>query len=258
MNQEYLRAALKGNTFGATLWCEDMVASTFTSMKERLPIAPHGAVLTAQEQSAGRGRMSRAWQSRRGEGLYFTLLLRPEGVPAMFVPRYTPMMAVGVCKALQGLGYDAKIKWPNDIVLGGKKVCGILCEAGFEGAATSYVMAGIGVNVGSGALDGELAEKACALADFFPIGREDLLIRILHELECATELGQRDFPALLKEYRQHCMTLGRRVVASGGQVAEGLAVDIGSECELVVQDEQGARILLRTADVSIRGGNGYV
>lgn len=259
LNQRYIQNHLKSSVFGQCIWCEDTVDSTFLSMKEKQEQgAPHGAVLTAETQLKGRGRLGRAWVSKKGAGLYFTLLLRPS-MRTRCLSRLTPAMAVGVASALRALGYEAFIKWPNDIIIEGKKVCGILCEAGFnELGGVQYVMAGIGINVFADSIDESIEDKACYLLEFSCIDRETLLIEVLHHLEQSVGLCVEDFSGLLLKYKQLCITLGKRVQASGGQSVEGYAVDLSENGELIVLDDCGARHFLRAADVSVRGLMGYV
>ncbi|MDR3084718.1 MAG: biotin--[acetyl-CoA-carboxylase] ligase, partial [Christensenellaceae bacterium] len=194
LNEALLREALRGKRFGNPLWCEREVESTFLSLRERIREgAPEGAVLVAEAQTKGRGRLGRDWASPEGAGLYFNLLLRPK-IPAKEAPRLNFAVALGVARALRALGFEALLKWPNDVLVKGKKVCGILCEAGFnDEGGLDFVSAGIGVNVKSEAVPEELREKAAALQEFSLIERETLLLALLHALEESVALCLRDF-----------------------------------------------------------------
>ncbi len=221
--------------------------------------APDGAALLAEKQTAGRGRLGRDWASPRYAGLTFSYLMRPR-LPASLCARLTPAVAVGVCRALREAGLrEAGIKWPNDIVAEGRKLCGILCEMELApDGKLAFVQAGIGLNVHPSPLPEELRQKAGFVGDYLSTTREELLARILPALDVSAREAQRDFPALLQAYRSLCVTLGKQVHASGGQEAEGLAFDINEECELLVRGADGQTTALRTADVSIRGKTGYV
>lgn len=259
LNEALLREALKGRRFGNPLWCENEVESTFVALRERIREgAPEGAVLVAEAQTKGRGRLGRDWVSPKGAGLYFNLLLRPKAAASKAFG-FNFAAALGVARALRCLGFEALLKWPNDVLIGGKKVCGILCEAGFdEGGGLDFVSVGIGVNVKSRAVPEALREKAAALQEFSSIERETLLLALLDALEESVALCLGDFGAMMEQYKALCLTLGRFVAATGGQEAKGLALGIAEGGELIVEEEGGGLVYLRAADVSIRGIMGYV
>ena len=247
---------------GRTIRCCGQVDSTFKVMRalEKQGVM-HGTVVTAEEQTEGRGRFDRKWESREGAGLYFNLLLRPE-LPPENAARIIPSIAVGVCEALREMGFEAHVKWPNDIVISSRKVCGMLAEMGMEGGSLKFVSVGIGLNVGQALEDfpEELRDKAGSLAMFaddIP-DRAQVLCEVLKHAEAALDLMQRDFVQLLEEYRALCITLGRQVQASGGAQVRGMAIDVNQDGELIVRDDEGAIHTLRTADVSVRGVMGYV
>lgn len=253
---------LQTHRLGRSIRCCGQVDSTFKVMREMEKQGVlHGTVVTAEEQTQGRGRFSRKWESSEGKGLYFNLLLRPD-MEAQHAARIIPSVAVGVCKALRGMGFNAYIKWPNDIVISSRKVCGMLAEMGLDGQSLRFVSVGIGLNVGQSLEDfpEELRDKAGSLtlfADAAP-DRAEVLSQLLLHIEEALDLMLSDFSALLGQYRSLCITLGREVQASGGADVRGVAVDINENGELIVQDESGTMHILRTADVSVRGVMGYV
>ena len=253
---------LQTQLLGRTIRCCDQVDSTFKVMRalEKEGVM-HGTVVTAEEQTEGRGRFDRKWESRMGAGLYFNLLLRPELEP-QYAARIIPSVAVGVCKALREMGYEAHIKWPNDIVISSRKVCGMLAEMGLDGQKLRFVSVGIGLNVGQTMDDfpQKLRDKAGSLALFSESApdRAEVLCSVLLYIERTLFLLLEDFPAVLDEYRALCITLGREVQASGGADVRGTAIDINEDGEIIVEDEFGAIHTLRTADVSVRGVMGYV
>lgn len=236
------------------------VNSTLTQMKRFAAAgARDGAVLVAECQTAGRGRLGRAWSAPKGAGLTFSYLVR-RSLPAAHAARLAPAFALGVCEGLRDLGIgQAGVKWPNDVVVDGRKICGMLCEMELDPAGgLAFVQAGIGINVHPFPLPEELREKACFAASYIRANREELLAAVVGRLDRFVSLACEDFPALLDRYRQRCLTLGRQVRASGGQCAEGLAVDVNGEGELLVKTVEGELVALRTADVSVRGLLGYV
>ena len=141
-------ARLHTRWLGHTLICEPVVDSTFKLMRDLESAGcPDGTVAAAGQQTEGRGRMNRRWASPPDTGLYFNVLLRPN-LPTVQAVRLTPAIAVGVCHALRNLGFDAKIKWPNDIVISGRKVCGMLLEMGGDLERLKFISAGIGILFG--------------------------------------------------------------------------------------------------------------
>ena len=258
-----IRAQLRTRWLGKEIVCRDVVDSTFRLMRElEAKGAADGAVAVAGQQTAGRGRLNRSWDSPPQTGLYFNVLLRPK-LPTAQAVRLTPAVAVGVCRGLQELGFDARIKWPNDIVVGGKKVCGMLLEMGGDMERLRFVSAGIGINVGQRAFPEELREKATSLllSGGREISRLRVLCAVLEQLEAALELTYADYGALLTQYRARSATLGARVRAYNavdGMELVGLAQDVGEDGELLVRDDAGALHALRAGDVSVRGMMGYV
>lgn len=253
---------LNTRLIGRTIRCCSEVDSTFRVMR-RLENegVMHGTVVTAESQTEGRGRFDRKWESRTGAGLYFNLLLRPD-LPPMCAARIIPAVAVGVCSALRSMGFDASIKWPNDIVISSRKVCGMLAEMGLDGDKLRFVSVGIGLNVAQTLEDfpDALRDKAGSLSMFATTepDRTEVLCEVLFHIEQSIDLLMEDFPSLLDRYRALCITLGREIQASGGADLRGTAIDINQDGELIVRDDAGVLHTLRTADVSVRGVMGYV
>lgn len=236
------------------------VESTFIEMKRLAHAgAADGSVVLAERQTAGRGRLGRRWVSSPGSGLYFSYLIK-KPLPADKAARLTPALAVAVCSALRDCELkDAHIKWPNDIIAGGRKLCGILCEMELDASGgLAYAQAGVGLNVHKYPVPEDLKDKVAFCDEFIAVSRQNLLIAVLSRIDELCALAVKDFSRVLAQYRALCYTLGKQVSASGGQSAEGIAVDIGEECELIVRDDSGTLHALRTADVSLRGVMGYV
>lgn len=247
---------------GRTLVCESVVDSTFKSLRALESAgAPHGTVVAAGQQTEGRGRMDRRWVSPPDLGLYFNYLLRPD-LPSSLAAHLTPAAAVGVAEGLRALGFDARIKWPNDIVIGRRKVSGMLLEMGGDVERLRFISAGIGINVAHRMQDfpEDLHDKAGSLAMFceHPPTRTQVLRAVLEATEPAVEMCLNDYSALLERYRALCITIGSHIVASGGAQLEGTAVDINENGELLVRSDDGNLHVLRVGDVSVRGVMGYV
>lgn len=132
---------------GSIEWVEE-AASTNSLLASRAASLPHGAVVAARRQTAGRGQRGNSWESEPGANLTFSMLLRPKAIMAAAQFELSMLVALGVCDALSdATGLDVKVKWPNDIYVGDKKICGILIENSLEGAHIGRSIAGIGINV---------------------------------------------------------------------------------------------------------------
>lgn len=253
---------------GRELRCFEVLDSTNNYLKA-LPQAeaPDGLAVTADCQTAGRGRLERSFQSPGGKGIYLSVLLRPRLSPDR-LPPVTALAGVAVCAAVERVcGVRPGLKWPNDPVLGGKKLCGILTEASLEaetGRLQSLVL-GIGINVSQGSEDfsPEVREMATSLLQFLgkPVSRPRLTAALLEELDkvYAALLGG-DLSAYLAAYRRDCVNLGKTVQLIpfvGGERETAQAVDIDEEFSLVVRGADGKERTIRSGEVSVRGLWGY-
>ncbi|HUN31180.1 MAG TPA: biotin--[acetyl-CoA-carboxylase] ligase [Trebonia sp.] len=204
-----------------------------------------GVVLVAEEQTAGRGRMGRSWVSPPGAALTFSVLLRPEALPAARRPWLPLVAGVGTVTSIRMLtGLEAELKWPNDVLIGGRKVAGILAEA-----AGNAVVVGIGINVSTTSEElptgpGGLSPTSL-LAEGVPVGRDLLLIEILRSLGqwYKTLVAEPDPQriGLLAQYHKLSATVGRdvRVELPGGQAISGLASGIDADGQLLVEADGG-------------------
>ena len=154
---------LKTVDMGKRIYCLDCVDSTnLFAKQEARQGAPHGTLVVAEEQTAGRGRLERTWTSWPGASLCFSLVLRPNNVAPADAPQLTHVVALAVARVLRrDLGIDARLKWPNDVVVDGRKVCGILVEMSCELDLIHYVILGVGINVHrhTGHVEGDLAGR---------------------------------------------------------------------------------------------------
>lgn len=219
------------------------------------------ALFVAEEQLSGRGRLGRQWMSEHGTGLYFTLLIRPDIEPAR-APLVTQVAAVAAAEAVEKVtGLETLIKWPNDLVIQGKKVCGILAELSAEMTAVNYLVVGIGINVNQSDFPEEIRDKATSLKLLMgqPVDRLSLLT------ETVTAFGRHlaaleDEAALTRLHETYCRksaTLGREVRLLGKQNRIARVVDITREGELVVLYPDGTRDLIHFGEVSVRGLDFY-
>ncbi len=221
--------------------------------------APHGSLCLCEMQTAGRGRMDRQWSSPEGQGVWLSVLLRPN-LPPENAPLITFCCALAMVKAVrQVTGLDAQIKWPNDLVLQGKKLCGILLEMVFD-AQGFAVVAGTGLNVRKGAYPPELADRATSMEEWAVIPDRGAIVAAyltaLEEYLSAIEQG--GFSAIRADLRRACITLGSQVHVLGtDDTFTGVAEDIDETGALLVRAGGELRRVL-AGDVSVRGVMGYV
>ncbi len=227
----------------------------------RLQGAPSGSVCLCEQQTAGRGRMDRVWVSEPGVGLWVSVLLCPNITPS-HAHNLTFCAALAMSDAVYAAcGFAPGIKWPNDLVYRGKKICGILLEAATEMDRISGVTIGTGLNVRAGAVPEELRQQAGSVEDFGAVShRRDILVAYLEALERWTDLLAAEGSApIIDAVAERCVTIGQRVTVSGvHQRFTGLAVGLDESGVLIVRDETGAERMVLAGDVSIRGLTGYV
>ncbi len=261
-----LSGPLAGCTVGSHLLCLEQIDSTNTEAKRQaMAGAPDGLVVLAEEQTGGRGRLGRSFQSPRGTGLYLSALLRPRLAPET-VANLTAWVAVAVCDGIEACcGVRPQIKWTNDIVLNGKKLCGILTELGLESETNSldYLVTGIGINTNQRREDfaPEIRDMATSLA--LELGRPVRRVELARHVIQALDRMYQNFPenkaAYLDRYRQDCLTTGRPVqLITPTQRREAQAVEIDGQFRLVVEFPDGSREALMAGEVSVRGMYGYV
>ncbi len=217
--------------------------------------APSGAVVLAEEQTAGRGRRGRAWVAAPETSLLVSVILRPAVSPEA-LPRLTLLGAVAVAEALAAEGLSPGIKWPNDVLLEGRKVAGILAEVAWSGDERSAVILGIGVNIRRGALSEAAAARFGATTVEAILGRAPdrggLLLRLLERIDCWQ--ARLSDEALLAAWRQYSVTLGKRVtVASGEGVVAGVAEGVDSQGALLLRTDDGSVRRLLAGDVTLHG-----
>lgn len=211
---------------------------------------PHGTLVVAAVQTGGRGRMGRRWGSPEG-GLWMSLVLRPD-FDARLAPRVTQTAAVGVAKALWSFGVEARIKWPNDLLVAGRKVCGILAESGakhgagrvepVEARRLDYVTLGVGMNANLDPADLVIPDREVTTVRR-ELGRDVDLLELLRVLLQSLDAELRriaDFETVLEDWRALNCTLGERVrVSRFGETLEGRAVDLSPEGALLLATPRG-------------------
>lgn len=217
--------------------------------------AEEGAVVVAETQTASRGRQGRRWVSDAGN-LYFSVLFRPD---AAALPLLSPLAGVAVARAVRRVaGLYPTIKWPNDIIIDGRKVAGILAESALSGSRIDYAIVGVGVNIALDvSADPEIAGTAASLNQLAgaEVDRAELLRRILQYMDALyLDLHRRRSP--IPEWRRWLDTIGRRVTVAHYDTAQtGLAEDIDDAGNLILRTDAGSLLTLAAGDITLHPEN---
>jgi BirA family biotin operon repressor/biotin-[acetyl-CoA-carboxylase] ligase len=222
--------------------------------------APEGTVVVAETQTGGRGRLGREWDSPAGVGLYASLVLRPM-LPPLELPQITLTTAVAVVRALRrAAGVTPGIKWPNDLLLDGKKLGGILTEMESESDRIRHVVVGLGLNVNNPGFPPQLAATATslALATGKTYARVDLLKAWLEEFEGLYErFLHQGFPEILEEWKAAAVTLGQAVtVRQGPRTIAGQALDVAADGALLLRTADGDVVRVTSGEIAPGPGEG--
>lgn len=264
MTKNEIESLLTTKWAGRKLFCYNEIDSTNLALR-RLEEGDnvHGALAVADKQTAGRGRRGRVWQSPAGSSIYMSILLRPDIAPGQ-APMMTIVMAYSVAKAICKMtGLDAKIKWPNDIVLNGKKVCGILTEMSAEIDFVHYVIIGIGINVNVEHFPDGLCETATSLyiEGKKRVKRAGVIAAVFEEFENDYEefVRKRNLGGFMQPYNELLVNCEREVrVLQPGKEYDGVAHGIDEEGNLLVETADGEIHKVYAGEVSVRGIYGYV
>lgn len=250
-------SALHTETFGRhVVYLESTQSTNEEAKKIAREGAEEGTIVVAEEQITGHGRLARGFYTPFAKGIWFSLILRPKFFP-MEASKCTLLAAVGVCRGIRRMGLaDAGIKWPNDILVHGKKLVGILTLMSASMEKIDYIIMGIGINTGikKNEFPEDFREGATSfLNEGINVSRKDLLAAILGELEKEYSIAQDEgFDKVLDDWRALSVTLGQEVrVIFGDDSYTGKAVDIDRDgCLLVNTGSEVKRVI--AGDVSIR------
>lgn len=262
--KQTIRALLGQHPWTDRITVLETVTSTNTIAKELAKQgAPHGTVVLAEQQTGGRGRLGRSFSSPAGLGIYCSVVLRPV-LPPQELFRLTPMAAEAVRRAIAEVtGLQPEIKWINDLVLEGRKLCGILTELGANAhGSVDYVVVGIGINCCQQQADfpPELQETAISLAMALgrPVERAAVAAAVLRQLEAAA--AALETPAeWMESYRRHCITIGKQVqLIRDEEIRAAYVEGMDDQGALLVRLPDGTRETVFSGEVSIRGVYGYI
>ncbi len=255
LTKEYLQRGLATSTFGRKLYTFDEIDSTNSCVRALADVgAEEGTVVVAEFQTEGRGRLGRSWSAEPGANLLFSVLIRPPFTreQAGILPFFA---AVAITRAVEPtLGRRVESKWPNDLLIGGKKFCGILLETATQDQRLLHAILGIGINVNQRTFPAELALQATSLAceRAHPVDRKALLHTILREMESLYETARSgSSEPILAEWLSRCTMIGKKVsVRSGDEVIQGTAVEVRETGALVIQTPSGQNTYF-AADVTM-------
>ena len=224
---------------------------------------PHGTLVVADSQTGGKGRRGRSWHTPKGSSIAMSLILKPE-LGAEYASMLTLVQAMAVARAIEeNCGLKAQIKWPNDILINEKKVCGILTEMNMEGTKISSIIIGTGINVNQESLPEDISDIATSLKKESgkTQSRENLIKSICMFFEEYFKLfmESKDLSGILEEYNLRLISSGRmvKVLDPKGEFV-GQALGINAEGELLVKKESGEVVTVYAGEVSVRGIYGYV
>ena len=223
--------------------------------------APEGTLALAEFQSAGRGRLGRSWEVPEGTSVMMSILLRPKFEP-QYAPTLTLVMGMAVAKAVKSLGFDVSIKWPNDVVVSHKKICGILTEMGVRDGKIDYAVIGVGINVNIREFPEEMADKATSL--YLESGKEFDRSQIPGlVMEAFEEYYEKfaatcDLSGLKEEYESILANYNQPVRVLAKEPYEGVARGITDGGELLVEKTDGTIVAVSAGEVSVRGLYSYV
>lgn len=258
LNEQSLKNHLQTSVIGKDLEVLESVGSTNDYLKNKGNNGcANGAVVVAREQTKGKGRLGRVWQTKKDDGIAFSFLLRPDMAPAE-AGAITSLAGLAVCKAIREYtGLDCKIKWPNDIIVGRKKLVGILTEMSAEFDAVEYIVTGIGINVEHTEFPEDIAYKATSvlLETGRHIDKNEFLACVINRIEQEFLSNNLEMTqSVLEEYADMCATIGRNVsFKRGTSDMNGIAVGVENDGELKVMLSDGSVCRVNSGEVTVQG-----
>jgi BirA family transcriptional regulator, biotin operon repressor / biotin---[acetyl-CoA-carboxylase] ligase len=261
MDENTLRAALAGLPVNALRYFATIGSTNAEALDWAAEGAPDGTLVVADAQSAGRGRLGRQWVTSPSSALAVSLILRLQPQEVTHAALFSPLGALAVCEVLTRVyGLDAEIKWPNDVLLSGKKVCGVLAEAGVEGSVLDHVVLGIGVNVThtSTPPTDDVRFPAVCVEEVLgrTVDRTALLTAILRAVFAwRVRVGEPDFIEELNSrlaFRGQQVRIVRSTMNDEQPALTGQMVGIAQDGSLILKGDDGVRQVVTAGDVSLR------
>ncbi|HZH94193.1 MAG TPA: biotin--[acetyl-CoA-carboxylase] ligase [Tissierellaceae bacterium] len=263
VNYDEIKEILHTKIIGGKMIHFNSLESTNKTAKEVAVVNDEGTVVVAEQQTKGKGRLGREWISPNRKGLYFSVILKPDTDPTK-VAKLTLLGAASVNRGLLDLGIQSLIKWPNDIVINGKKVAGILTEMSCELGTINHIIIGIGINVNQSKeeIPYDLRDRATSLLmeSGKAINRKELFAAILNRLDqfYMEFLQDENMDGVLEICRENSAVIGKDVlVIQGGNSRKGHVVGINHSGELQVRFDTGLETVF-SGEVSIRKEDEYI
>jgi BirA family biotin operon repressor/biotin-[acetyl-CoA-carboxylase] ligase len=254
--KEELQSDLNTRTFGKKIYVYNSIDSTNECAKVLANAgSEEGAVVIAEYQTAGRGRQGRTWQSESGSNLLFSFIIRPK-LDKNKAGLLTFFAASSVSLALETFSdISCECKWPNDILINGKKCCGILMESSFQRNKLDYAVVGIGINVNQKNFVNDLGKKATSLSlecnkEF---DRKAVFQQVMRSLESIyADVSSGDFDKVLREWKNRATFLGKQVTLNqGNKILQGCATGITADGGLLIATPEGEQVFY-TGDISLQ------
>ncbi|MBN2797061.1 MAG: biotin--[acetyl-CoA-carboxylase] ligase [Clostridia bacterium] len=261
-NQMELTRPTFKSDLGKELIFLETIDSTNEYLKKNAFKLPHGTVVISDEQTKGKGRLGRVWESQSQTGIWMSILLKPE-IPPYDAPKITQIAGAAMVLTLRAFGFDVKIKWPNDLILDKKKVCGVLTEMSAELGEINYVVVGIGVNVHQKNFPDEIRDKATSLSLHTDqmISRKNLILRFFDHFEnlYLKFIEEKSLKETIMICKEHSILIGEKVkLITKSSVREVYVEDLDEEGQLVVMNENNEKEKVFYGEVSVRGLYDYV
>lgn len=261
LNPQNIYRNLKTKFIGKNVLHFETIDSTNDYAKKIGNELRDGSVIISEEQTKGKGRLGRVWESKAGEGIWMSIILKPNIIPNK-APFITLIAGASIVKALNILGVDAKIKWPNDITINNKKLSGILTELSAEIERVNYIVVGIGMNVKDTDFEEELQDKATSLyKENYNVSRIDIVKEILCQFEklYLDYIEKDDKKEVLDICRQYSAIINKEIYVIKNDQKELVdCIGINEEGNLIIKNKDGNLEEIMSGEVSIRGVKGYV
>ncbi len=239
----------------------DTVDSTNNYIKNIASEKSEGTVVISEEQTMGRGRVGRQWKSLKGEGIWMSILLKPQIMPHK-APFITLIAGASITKALNNLGIKTEIKWPNDIIINNKKIAGILTELSSEIESINYVVVGMGINVKTQEFSEDIKDIATSIyKEGYENSRIDIVRNILVEFErlYSNYVEHNDKKEIMDICRKYSAIIGKNIYTIQGEDKNLVkCLDMNDDGNLLVEESDGNVREILSGEVSIRGVKGYV
>lgn len=255
-----IKHKLKTSYMGQEVYYFDSIDSTNIYANTIANQASEGSVVVSKEQTQGKGRSGKVWVSDNDQGIYFSTILKPS-IPISRASFLTQVAGAALATSLERLGVACQIKWPNDLVLNGRKIAGILTEMRAEIESISYIIVGIGVNIGTKTFEESINTVATSLAnEGYQIQDLDLLRAFFIDFEDLYEdFKNKDYTRILGILKDKSAVLGKEIyLIRDGQKDKVFAENIDEYGNLIVRNELGFLEEVFTGEISVRGLDSYI